>query len=352
MSKPINEILEIIKNEAKNNNFKILTDLITGTKQKVEFECENNHTFQSSYNVFSRNKHGLHCTDCKETSRKTSFYEKIKNIAEERNAVLVSKEYVNDTTKLSFKCNEGHDFSMDFKKIREGSWCQNCCSDTLKTENKVKMFLEVYFQQEFKKERFDWNINKDRNQLLTPEEIALSKPKKFKKSPLELDLYNDNLKIAFEYDGDFHYKLDNRKRVEQRISSLSNIIRNDIAKTENCQERGITLYKMPVIKYNTTKDFNKFKDIFIEFCSSKGLDIKYTETQIEYMKQKFDHIKSADNHIANLKVFQEKSKRQEAYISEEAKSILGNVFSNIENQTAVKNSSNNKTNRKELTLAR
>ncbi len=325
----IDEIREKTIYQAKQKNYTIFSDLITDSKQKIEFGCENNHKFSSSWNVFKRSVHGLNCKHCMDDSKNTVMLEKIIRIVEDRDAKLISSDYKNEQSTIELLCDSGHKFEINWKKLRDGTWCKDCCANTFKTENKVKMFLEVFFQQEFTKERFEWNINKDRNQLLNPEEIALAKPKKYKKSPLEIDLYNEDLKIAFEYDGEFHYKLNKWEDYQDALYSYANLVRNDYAKTQNCEDRGIKVFKMPVIKYHLTKSFEKFHDIFTEFCSSKGLNIKYTETQLEYMKSMFDKIKSTDNHVENLKQF-EKNKKAEIKITEEEQNIFGNIFKNID----------------------
>ena len=40
--------------------------------------------------------------------------------------VLLSDAYVNDTTRLRFRCGVGHEFDLSPGKLKQGRWCQRC----------------------------------------------------------------------------------------------------------------------------------------------------------------------------------------------------------------------------------
>ena len=53
----------------------------------------------------------------------------LKNIAllvKQRGGRCLSKEYINNTTKLLFKCSHGHSFHSTPRSIKQGKWCAEC----------------------------------------------------------------------------------------------------------------------------------------------------------------------------------------------------------------------------------
>jgi len=72
------------------------------------------------------------------------------------------------------------------------------------------------------------------------------------KNQLELDGYNDELKVAFEYQGEQHYKLTYYNQID--TVKLREIQRKDVLKIKLCNENGVKLIivscDMPPSKYN------------------------------------------------------------------------------------------------------
>ena len=66
---------------------------------------------------------------------------------------------------------------------------------------------------------------------------------------LELDCYNDELKIAVEYNGEQHYKWPNF--TNQTYEQFINQVRRDKLKTELCDRNGVYLIPVP---YNVSHD--------------------------------------------------------------------------------------------------
>ena len=92
-------------------------------------------------------------------------------------------------------------------------------------EERCRRILEKIFQSPFPKRRPKW--------LLNPETG----------SPMELDCYNEDLKLALEYNGKQHYKFQDRlHKTEEEYESQK---RRDKYKAEICKKRGITLLTVP-----------------------------------------------------------------------------------------------------------
>lgn len=52
-----------------------------------------------------------------------------KQFAENKSGKCLSDSYVNCRTKLQWQCESGHVWAAQPRKIKEGSWCPECCWD-------------------------------------------------------------------------------------------------------------------------------------------------------------------------------------------------------------------------------
>jgi hypothetical protein len=95
-----------------------------------------------------------------------------------------------------------------------------------KGEQKCKEFLEFIFQKPFIKIRPPFLINPITN------------------APLELDCYNEELKLAIEYNGKQHYEY-NKMMHQNSKSNFQNQQYRDYIKQELCKKHGIELVIVP-----------------------------------------------------------------------------------------------------------
>ena len=54
------------------------------------------------------------------------YLERLRGMARDRKGTLLSRTYVNDTTKLRFRCAEGHAFLAAPTHVNQGKWCARC----------------------------------------------------------------------------------------------------------------------------------------------------------------------------------------------------------------------------------
>lgn len=74
------------------------------------------------------------------------------------------------------------------------------------------------------------------------------------KKNLELDCYNDDLKIALEYDGLFHFKY--VPGIHRSLQDFQTQQYRDLMKNQLCRENGIKLIRVPyTIPYESLKDY-------------------------------------------------------------------------------------------------
>jgi hypothetical protein len=126
-----------------------------------------------------------------------------------------------------------------------GRWCPVCCKKKYVTESKCREIFELLFNKPFLNDKYNW--------LISP-----------KGKWMELDGYNDNLKIAFEYNGIQHYKL--HKRFHKGLISLNYIKKCDAIKEDICKQKGIILIKIP---YTIMR--NKLKEYIINELNLRGI---------------------------------------------------------------------------------
>lgn len=119
-----------------------------------------------------------------------------------------------------------------------------------KGEKKCKEFLEYYFQKQFEKVRPDFLINPVTHQ------------------PLELDCYNEELRLAVEYNGKQHYVY-NKMMHQNSKDSFRNQQYRDHIKKDLCEKHGIRLIivpysvqedKIPEFLYDSLKKYGYVKN--------------------------------------------------------------------------------------------
>jgi len=115
-----------------------------------------------------------------------------------------------------------------------------------KGERKCKEFLEYLFQKKFEKVRPDFLINPVTHQ------------------PLELDCYNDELKLAVEYNGKQHYVY-NKMMHQNSKDTFRNQQYRDHIKKDLCEKNGIRLIIVP---YSISEE--KIPDFLYENLKKAG----------------------------------------------------------------------------------
>jgi len=211
---------------AKSKGGECLSKIFTNSRSKLKWKCDRGHIWDATS---SNIKNGTWCPDCGGSKRLS--LENMRELAATKGGKCLSTEYINASTKLKWKCKEGHEWEVKQSHIKQGSWCP-ICSDGV-SERICRKFFEEIFNEKFPKKRYEW--------LLSP-----------KGEKLELDGYNEKLKLAFEYNGEQHYK---------KLNHISNdkfdyTKQCDQIKRDKCKEKVITLIEVPyTIKY---EDMEKF----------------------------------------------------------------------------------------------
>jgi len=155
---------------------------------------------------------------------KIKFFNIFKTLVEKRGGVCRSSliEYENAHNKLQVKCQNGHPFSICLNNLKKNRWCPTC--NTRLGELISIRALEHLFGKKFIKIRPEWLKNEEGFRL-------------------ELDGYNEELKLAIEYNGLQHYK--NMPHFFRTQEEFDKRKRDDAVKSELCGEHGVNLIVVP-----------------------------------------------------------------------------------------------------------
>lgn len=113
---------------------KCLSTKYLGTHVKLKWQCKYGHIWENSP---SNIKRGQWCPFCARIVRLT--IEEMQDIARERGGKCLSKEYINNKTKLKWQCKEGHVWRAKPDTVKRGQWCPFCAGkrQTIKDMQKI-----------------------------------------------------------------------------------------------------------------------------------------------------------------------------------------------------------------------
>jgi hypothetical protein len=211
--------IEEMQNLAKNRGGKCLSDRYINNQTKLLWECSNNHRWETIPTVI---KSGAWCPYCSGVAKST--IEEMGKIAFERGGKCLSDIYSGAHEKLLWRCAHGHEWNATANIIKRGSWCPQC-SDGL-GERICREFFTQLFDKKFPKSYPKWLVNEEGNQL-------------------ELDGYNDEMKLAFEHQGKQHYEEINFYKMTKK--SLDKIKNHDLIKRKLCIANDVSLIEIPEI---------------------------------------------------------------------------------------------------------
>lgn len=109
-----------IKNKFKEAGYTLLSNEYINNV-KLNYRCPNKHEHSIRWDHFNA---GVRCPTCDgQTKSPLSF---IKETFAKEGYTLLSKEYINNSTKLTYVCNEGHEHEISWQKFKAGRRCPFC----------------------------------------------------------------------------------------------------------------------------------------------------------------------------------------------------------------------------------
>jgi len=219
--------IDFVRSEFENRGYKLISTEYIDNSTKLDYICPNGHCGNISYDKL---KQGRGCAICGIKSMKNKLKHTIEFICyefEKRNYKLISKEYINNKTKLDYICDKGHLGSIIYNSFEKGSGCPQCCQG--RSEILSREIFEDIMGVKFPSGKYKFLTNPDTG------------------NPLELDGYSKELNLAFEYQGRQHYKFVDHFHKTEDIFKKSQ--ERDRFKYKKCVELGITLILIPY-KFN------------------------------------------------------------------------------------------------------
>ncbi len=215
---------------------------------KVLIECLKGHQWSVD---FHRLKTGNWCGRCGYDGMMDTL-EDAQKCAEEKGGKCLSKEYLGRCQKMEWVCEKEHRWKAPLYSIKKGTWCPYCSK--FRSEGACREIFESLFETKFPKKR----------------------PKFLGR--LELDGYNKDLQLAFEYQGKQHYEYtpffykskDDFKAQQKR----------DRQKYDLCIQNDITLILIPY-KFDC-HNIMKLETYIIDQCVSHGIKNEM-ETTINFI---------------------------------------------------------------------
>jgi len=221
--------IEFVKKLAEKKGGKCLSSFCKNSQSKLIFQCSEGH--QWTVPAIRINYHWcpkcgtLRCPQCKPKYT----IEDMKKLAERKGGKCLSRVYTNCNKKLIWQCADGHKWKAKQPKIRRGGWCPYCSKYT--TEEKCRFIFEQLTRQKF------------------------PKSKSVLVDGLELDGYCKNLNIAFEYNGEQHYKIFKHWHGKNGFSLQKD---RDRKKKELCIQKKIDLIIISHFEFKTDKELKAF----------------------------------------------------------------------------------------------
>ena len=214
--------LEKMQQIAKQRGGKCLSIEYQNAHTKMEWECSEGHQWWAKANsIYQQNgEKGSWCLEC--AGNKPLTLEKMKKFAADKGGKCISEEYKNVDAALEWMCGDGHVFKRTYGSMKQnGTFCTVCSSNF--SEEQCRSVFEQLTGSSFPTKRPAWLMG------------AHGKP-------LELDGYNEALKIAFEYNGKQHFSENTSWPSSEQ--NLQKIQSRDALKVRLCRENNVALFQI------------------------------------------------------------------------------------------------------------
>jgi hypothetical protein len=286
---------------AESKGGKCLSTKYINSITKLQWQCDKGHIWDAvPRNLFNAKSWCLVCSGYK---KKT--IEDMHALAESKGGKCLSTEYINNHTKLQWQCDKGHIWDAVYIPIRNGHWCPTCSGLKKKTIEDMHAFAEskggkCLSKKYVSKKNLKWQCAKghiweatynkswcpmckshvsEEICRLTFEKIFNTKFTKLRPkwltteigTRLELDGYCKKFNIAFEYNGEQHYKpvpwSPSWTKEEMKKKLVTQKSRDYIKKTL-CKKNNLTL-----IIINYLDKLDNLPSIIKERCEKQNHDI-------------------------------------------------------------------------------
>jgi hypothetical protein len=249
--------IEYAQKMATRKKGKCLSKKYVGGQEKLCWQCSEGHEWKAPLVTINQGSWCPKCGYASSSLKRMYTLVEIKKIARKKGGLCLSEEYAGILGKLLWECREGHRWKSTLSAVINANvWCPICHQTESKKESIIRQYFNTLFGTEFTKQHPVW---------LKIEGVG---------RPLELDGYNEELKLAFEYNGEQHYM------TNSRFNSLGALVRQrkyDEIKRRRCRKVGI---KLLVIPY--TVAISHLKNYILKWCDKYGISVPFRNKNIDY----------------------------------------------------------------------
>ena len=140
---------EDVKKYFKKNECVLLERKYTNANTRMEYLCSCGKRSKISFSDFKKGNRCKACGIDKRRKSRTLSYEYVKKYFKEQKCELLENEYINNSTKMRYKCNCGNVSEIDFSSFQQGGRCKKCCG---KRSGDTKRLPFKYVKQYFEKQ--------------------------------------------------------------------------------------------------------------------------------------------------------------------------------------------------------
>ena len=329
--------IEEVKQMGLHNGYTLISDEYTNAATIMEWRCAENHVYFSTLaNI--RDNRGRGCPIC--AGLAPLDINNLKQLAIDRGGILISNTYKNNREKLEWECSKKHRWYAHANNIKDsGTWCYECNGNIPLTIDDFKEIaiknggLLVSSDYSGINTKLLWECSKKHQWYATPFSIKytrtwcpecasfkserrmrdaltyMTNSKWIKGRPhwlggLELDGYNTEEKIAFEYQGIQHYQYNSH--FHKTEEEFKNQQKRDKRKKQILESKNIELIEIPY-KYDhktNATELNNFLESELCKIYIKRQELFSTEQYdvIRYKKDG-DNIKVIYRNISDNKLY-------------------------------------------------
>ena len=243
---------------AKKKKGRCLSKTYINRSKPLLWECAKGHHWRIGLGMMrSQNSWCKECGEIKGGIKRRVPLNEVRRLASLKGGRFLSRTYIKGKNALyRWRCENGHEWEANLASIQRGSWCPSCYRGTL--ERCTRICFEKLFKAPFPKTRPPW----------------LSSPSG---RLMELDGYNQRLRIAFEHQGRQHY--DAKTYYYGDPSKFKKRLMLDRLKKRLCKKRGIKLICVPEIGLRF--GLEKLKDFVLSASRRRGLSFPKTAGDIK-----------------------------------------------------------------------
>lgn len=230
----------------------------------IVYQCDCGNTAESHVSNFAQKK-VFACKKCNagkiNTITKRIPIKTIESLLQKKGFSVIKVHNYNGELSGSLweiACKHNHSFNRSGNNIKNIKYCPVCFTESV-AENLVRDLIEIHFNKKFPSVRPDFLKSR------------------FSQKNLELDMYNHEMKLAFEYNGIQHYE---PIYGEQRLQVS---LRNDQEKIQLCQQQGVTLITLKYAKNHSSDKYLFLKEIVQKL---NAVNIHISETTFEQVLHK------------------------------------------------------------------